>query len=91
MKEKNKISQVEGRIAYILMKAGVPEPEIDECLRWAFGEGALYVPIFPDWIERWNKLHPREFRARGKDNFVEFVYVVGFLFCANKLKGGGKP
>jgi hypothetical protein len=77
-------SKVEGQIVFILMKSGVTGPEIDECLLWAFGPDSLYVPIFPDWIDRWNKLHPDKFHATAKDNFVEFVFVVGTLYVFHK-------
>jgi hypothetical protein len=77
---------LEGRIAFILMKAGVTMPEIDECIEWAFGKDAWYVPVSPDWTNRWNKLHPKQFRARKKDKFVEFIYVIGTLFLMQKYK-----
>lgn len=72
--------KLEARIALILMKAGVTGPEIDECLEWAFGPSPLYVPIYPDWVDRWRKLHP-EFPVKSNESFVEWIYVVGFLFC----------
>lgn len=86
MKDNQKPSQVEARIAYILMKSGVVGPEIDQCIEWAFGPNAWYVPIWPDWIDRWHKLHPRAFRVKGKDSFVEWLFVVGFMFCMEKEK-----
>jgi len=89
-------SATEARVAYILMKAGVTGPEIDECIAWAFGPGAWYIPIFPDWIERWKKLHP-QFSVKRTDSFVEWMYTVGFLFVQWKhyqakkgVKGNGK-
>lgn len=77
---------LEARIAYILMKAGVTGPEIDQCIEWAFGPQAWYIPIWPDWIDRWHKLHPKAFRVARKDSFVEFIYVVGFMFCVERNK-----
>ena len=77
-------SRLEEQISFILMKAGVDGPDIDECMGWAFGKDAWYVPPSPDWIDRWNKLHPQAFRAKRKDNFVEFMYVVGFFYCSEK-------
>lgn len=80
-------------ISLILMKAGVIGPDIDTCLEWAFGKGCLYVPIYPDWIDRWHKLHPKAFRVKRKDKFLEWLYVVGFMFCVEKYKEdfkGGK-
>ena len=85
-KDKQPHSRLEGQITFILHKAGVTGPEIDECITWAFGPGAWYVPIYPDWIDRWHKLHPRAFRVKRKDNFVEFIYVVGFMFCMEREK-----
>ena len=76
-------SKLESRIAYILMKSGVTGPEIDECLMWAFGPGALYVTPYPDWINQWRKLHP-EFTVKKSDSFVEWMYVVGVLFVSWK-------
>ena len=81
-----KRGQVEARIAYILMKAGVTAAEIDPCIKWAFGKDAWYVPIWPDWVNRWHKLHPQAFRVKHNDNFVEWIYVIGFLFCVEKEK-----
>ena len=72
-------SKLEARIAFILMKAGVPGPEIDECLLWALGPRALYRPIYPDWIDQWRKLHP-EYTVKDDGSFVEWIAVVGFLF-----------
>ena len=84
-KKENKLSSgLEGRIAYILMKSGVTGPEIDECMEWAFGPGAWYVPIWPDWPDRWHKLHPKGMRIKRKDNLVEIIYVIGFLFTRYK-------
>lgn len=83
MKDKLKLyeSKIEGQIALILMKAGVTGPDIDACLDWAFGPNALYVPIYPDWIDRWRKLHP-EHPVKRQESFVEWIFVVGFLYCA---------
>ena len=72
-------SKMEASVSFILMKAGVTGPEIDECLEWAFGPNSLYVPIYPDWIDRWRKLHP-EYPVKGNGSFVEWICVVGFLF-----------
>lgn len=77
---------VEGRIAFILMKAGVTGPDIDNCILWAFGPDAWYVPIYPDWIDRWHKLHPQAFKIKRSDNFVELIYVIGFLYCVEKKR-----
>ena len=71
--------KLEARIAFILMKAGVSGPEIDECMLWAFGPGAWYRPIYPDWVDQWRKLHP-EFTIKRDDKFVEWIFVVGHLF-----------
>ena len=87
MKDKNKYqadSKLEARIAFILMKSGVTGPEIDACLDWAFGPGALYVPIYPDWVDRWRKLHP-QFSVKRTDSFVEFMFSVGFLYVQWKM------
>lgn len=78
-KSYNAHSKMEARIAFILMKAGVTAPEIDACLEWAVGPGALYVPIYPDWVDRWRKLHP-EYKLKKTDSFVEWVFVMGTLF-----------
>jgi hypothetical protein len=77
---------LEGRIAFILMKAGVTEPDIDACIEWAFGKDAWYAPICPDWINRWNKLHPKMFRARRKDSFVKLMYVIGAAFAQERYR-----
>ena len=68
-----------GRICFILMKAGVTDPEINECLNWGFGPGVLFLPIYPDWMDRWMKLHP-EYPVSRRDKFVEWIFVVGYLF-----------
>ncbi len=72
-------SKLEARIAFILMKAGVTGPEIDACLDWAFGPGSLYVPIYPDWVDRWRKLHP-QFSVKANGSFVEWMFSIGFLY-----------
>lgn len=92
-KEYRAESKMEARVAFILMKAGVTGPEIDECIDWAFGPGAWYVPIYPDWVDRWRKLHP-QFSVRRTEKFIEFMYSVGFLFVQwkawkNKKAGRG--
>ena len=71
--------KLEARIAFILMKAGVTGPQIDECMDWAFGPGAWYVPPYPDWLERWRKLHP-EYTVKKNESFVEWIFVIGHLF-----------
>ncbi len=72
-------SKLESRIVFILMKAGVSGPEIDECLVWAFGPKCLYRPIYPDWIDEWRIRHP-EFTVKKSESFVEWIFVVGYLF-----------
>lgn len=83
-KIKRDCDQLEARVCYILMKAGVIGPDIDACVLWAFGPEAWYVPIWPDWAARWHKLHPKQFRVKPNESFVEFLYVVGFLFRVKK-------
>ena len=75
---------MESRVCFILMKAGVTGPEIDECMAWAFGPNAWYVPIYPDWYYRWHKLHP-EFPAKKNMSFVEWMFVIGTLFVNWKI------
>lgn len=75
--------KLEARVVFILMKAGVSGPEIDECMDWAFGKGAWYVPIYPDWLDRWQKLHP-EYKVKKSGSFVEWIYVIGHLFVQLK-------
>lgn len=72
-------SKLEARIAFILMKAGVSAPEIDDCLLWAFGPNCLYRPIYPDWLDEWRKRHP-EYTVKDESSFVEWIFVVGHLF-----------
>jgi len=67
-----------------LYKGGVLPNEVDECILWAFGKGAWYVPPSPDWIDRWNKLHPKAFKMRRTDKLALTLQQVGFLFCAQK-------
>lgn len=89
MKKIPKFKNLEERISFILMKAGVTGPEIDECMYWAFGNDAWYIPIRDpgggdDWISRWKILHPDHFEINKKDQFVEVVYVVGKAFLKHK-------
>jgi len=79
-------SKLEGQITFILMKAGVTGPEIDECIEWAFGKGAWYRSPWPEWVKYWNKHHGRLFEGKRRDNFVEFMYVVGFFFAKKKFE-----
>src|SRR5258708_7905697 len=76
-------SHLEGSIASTLMMGGCEGQDIDECLLWAFGPNAWYVPIWPDWYDRWHKLHP-EFPADKKMPFVEWMIVVGNLYARHK-------
>uniref|UniRef100_A0A6M3IY61 Uncharacterized protein n=1 Tax=viral metagenome TaxID=1070528 RepID=A0A6M3IY61_9ZZZZ len=72
---------LESKIAFILMKAGVPPDWIDDCVLWAFGPDAWYDPIYPGWVDRWHTLHPRAFKINAKkDKFVEWIFVVGHLY-----------
>ena len=77
------LSKLQAQIAFCFMKMGVLDTEIDECIAWAFGPKAWYVPIYPDWVDRWRKLHP-EYSVDEKSSFVEWMTVVGYLF--SKLK-----
>lgn len=76
-------SKLEKQICFILMKAGVTGPEIDECMEWGFGKDPWTRPPYPDWIEAWKILHP-QFPVKKKNSFVEWIAVVGFLFCEQK-------
>jgi hypothetical protein len=76
------------QVMFILMKAGVTGPEIDDCMDWAFGKDAWHVPIYPDWTNRWNKLHRKLFYATPRDKFLEFIYVVGWFYLQEKKKEG---
>jgi hypothetical protein len=93
MKQKEPDSKLERSIIMILMKAGVSDPEIDECIEWAFGPEAWYLPVKAsnlvddDWLQRWNKLHPGYFKVQPKDKFVEFMFVVGKCFIDQKYRG----
>lgn len=80
-KEKTRLEQ---QINFILMRAGVTGPEIDQCIHWAFGPNAWYIPVMPEWIERWNKLHGRLMHVKKSDSFVEFMYNVGYFFMQYK-------
>lgn len=79
-------NKLEGVLIAILTKAGVPSGEVLECLDWAFGPNALYVPIYPDWIDRWHKLHPKSFHIHRKEKFLEMMYVIGFHYCVEKKR-----
>lgn len=86
-------NKLEAVIARIVMSAGVPPDEIDRCLEWAFGKDPLLIPIYPGWVDRWHKLHPKAFRIERKDKFVELLYVVAFSYCVERKKmamRGGK-
>lgn len=80
MQHKGPDTKLEGQICLILFKAGVTEPEVDECMDWAFGKNAWYAAP-ADWVDPWNKLHPQH-AVKPKDSFVEFMFVVGFLWVA---------
>lgn len=76
--------QIEARVSFILMKAGVTGPEIDQCIEWAFGKDAWYWPIYPDWVDRWNKLHSKVCTVKRNDSVVEWLFVVGTAFCIER-------
>jgi hypothetical protein len=73
-------ARLEGQIALILMKAGVPEPNVDYCIVWAFGPDAWETPPY-HWPERWNKLHDGLPPMSDSDSFVQALYKVGQEFC----------
>lgn len=73
------LTKMEERIAFILMKAGVEPGEVDECVWWAFGPNAWYVPIYPDWFKIWNKTHP-QYPIKKNESFVKFIFAVGIVF-----------
>jgi hypothetical protein len=79
------VGKLEASIRSILNKAGVAEQFIEPCMAWAFGADAWYIAP-NEWVGRWNRLHPKEFRAKPDDNFIEFVFVVGTLFLLAKKK-----
>lgn len=83
MKQSKELTALERQIALILMKAGVTAPEIDQCIFWAFGEDAWFVPP-ADWANRWNMMHPGFFRIDSKDSFIEVIAVVGHAYMNTK-------
>ena len=85
MGKSNYIAQdkLEARIVFILMKAGVTGPEIDECMQWAFGPDPWHLAPYPGMFDRWHKLHP-EFPAKKSMSAVEWFFVVGTLFLTWK-------
>jgi hypothetical protein len=81
-------SKLENSIITILLKVGVEPGMVDYCITWAFGPGALDVPIYPDWIRRWHKLHPTAPRIHRKDSFVNVVAAAGVYFLIARGKEG---
>lgn len=75
--------KIYGKVRDVLMKYGVAPVEIEECMEWAFGRGAWYVPPYPDWMVRWRVLHPG-FTIKKTDKFYEWIAVVGHLFLEQK-------
>ena len=73
-------------ICKILYKTGVLPAEIDECMHWAFGPKAWYIPPNPEWIDNWNKVHGKLMRIKHGDKLVEILICVGTLFCSQKDK-----
>ncbi|MCB1712232.1 MAG: hypothetical protein KDH96_07090 [Candidatus Riesia sp.] len=79
MDEPQPLSQMEERIAFILMKTGIEPQEVDPCVYWAFGKGAWTATIYPDWYQRWHKLHP-EYPVKKSDSFVKWIFAVGVAY-----------
>jgi len=75
--------KLETQIKFILGKAGVQPADLEVCLRWAFGPDAWELAPY-QWAKRWNKLHPSAFHLKGKEKFVETVFVVGYYFVQEK-------
>ena len=73
------------KVTHILLLSGVPLDSVNDCLYWAFGPNVMTDPVFPNWLENWRKLHPK-YVVERKDNFVEWVFVVGHLYCLDRLK-----
>jgi hypothetical protein len=81
------MNNLELRINEILLRAGVAPDNIPHCLEWAFGPDPLSVPIYPDWVTRWSKLHPHAFKIHRKDSIVEVLYVIGHVYTMLLTKG----
>lgn len=62
---------------------GVMPEEINECILWAFGEGAGTCPT-KDLPYRWNLRHKSIFFAYEGMNQVEFVKRVAEAWTENK-------
>ena len=59
-----------------LLNAGVPEDEIECCMRWAFGDEWATMPL-KDTDEEWNNRHSDIFILHGYDEIYEAFYRIG--------------
>lgn len=73
------LTNMEARVAYILMKSGIEPGEVDACIYWAFGSDAWYLAPYPNWVDRWRTLHP-EYPIKTSDSFVKWIFAVGIAY-----------
>jgi len=71
------------------LKAGVPPKEVDECMRWAFGDDVFSLSIAESW-KRWNKRHGDIFVLHSCDGVYESLYRIGRAYLQKKEVKSGK-
>lgn len=69
-----------------LTMGGVPPKKIDECMKWAFGDGWMQKEML-DCREYWNK-HHNLFKIGLDDPVGDTLMKIGREFMFNELKGG---
>jgi hypothetical protein len=75
----------------ILISVGLYENEVDECLRWAFGDDVeqLEVSMLDD---RWRQRHNDLLVIRGSDDLFQSIRRIGkiYLFMKPSIEGEKK-
>jgi len=66
-----------------LREAGVPEDEIDNCMRWAIGDDYLSLQM-QYTNDRWNSRHPELFVMYDSDYLHVAVYKVGEAYLGRQ-------
>ncbi len=70
--------------ATYLIGAGVPNKQVDECMRWAFGDDWM-AKERGDCRDYWNKRH-NLFQIIDAMPVGETIFKIGLLFLAHELK-----
>jgi len=76
-------AKFKGNLPRWLAEAGVPAEEIDDCLKWAFGDNWSAYRV-RDWVGLWNERHGDLFKLDGKDSTEKSLKRIGRAYLKAK-------